>query len=398
MDRKTLDTRGKDAAPPARRPGRRGLVVRLFLVALVSGLLGTGLWAFNEFRSRAIAEFFAGNKPPPTAVAAAPAEVGPQTNTLEGIGSIVAIRQVDVAAEVAGRVTKILFEAGTSVRAGDPLVQLNDEVEKSDLASFEADARLAEANLARTRRLATRDFATQANLDQNRSALERAQAGIARARAQIAQKLITAPFDGQLGIRQVELGQYVGPGTPLVSLTDLDTLYVDFTVPEQMRGAVQPGQQVEVRVDAFPGKVFPAELTTVEPQVDRATRTIKLQATLANPQRLLLPGMFADARIILPPTPDVVTVPETAVVHTLYGDSVFVVRQGESAAEGEPALEAEQVFVRTGAITQGRIAILEGVAAGDMVVSSGSLKLQSGAPVRVVADTALALPAEPPVQ
>lgn len=382
------------------RPGptRRGLAVRLLVVAVLLGALGGGLWFFNEFRKQAISAFFAGNVPPPTPVAAVPAEAGPLARYLGGIGTVAAIRQVEVSPEVAGRVVELRFEPGAPVRAGDPLVQLNDAPERADRASYQAQATLAEANLERTRRLARSDFATQATLDQNQALLEQARAGIARTEAMIAQKLVTAPFGGQLGIRQVELGQYVDPGTNLVSLTDLDRLYVNFTVPEQARASVRTGQPVEVRVDAYPGRTFQAELTTIEPQVDPGTRTIRLQATMANPDRLLLPGMYADARVVLPPRPDVVTVPETAVARTLYGDSVFVVREDGKDADGQPARKAVQTFVRTGEVDRGRIAIVEGVKPGDLVVSSGQLKLRNGAAVRVVADAALAIPDQPPVE
>jgi multidrug efflux system membrane fusion protein len=232
----------------------------------------------------------------------------------------------------------------------------------------------------------------------------------------IAQKLVKAPFDGELGIREVELGQYVGSGTRLVTLTDLDTLYVNFTVPEQARAAVRTGQAVDVTVDAYPGRTFAAELTTVEPQIDPGTRTIRLQATMPNPDRLLLPGMFANARIVLPPKPDTVTVPETAVTHTLYGDSVFVVVPQDSGAtatanaaaaaapagartDGQPPVQkAVQTFVRTGEVANGRVAILQGVRPGDVVVSSGALKLQNGAAVRVVAEDVLPVADRPPVE
>jgi membrane fusion protein, multidrug efflux system len=386
--------RPKPAAGPARRGAtRRGLVVRLLVVAVLLGALGGGLWFFNEFRKQAISSFFATNVPPPTPVAAVAAEVGPLPQVLGGIGSLAAIRQVQVSPEVEGRVVEILFEPGQAVKAGTPLVQLNDAPERADLASFEAQARLAQANLERTRRLAGNNFATQAALDENQALLEQAQAGIAKSRAMIDQKLVKAPFDGELGIRMVEYGQQVTSGTNLVTLTDIDRLYVNFTVPEQSRALVRVGQDVEFTVDAFPGRTFRAKLLTVEPQVDPGTRAIRLQAKMDNSERLLLPGMFADARIVLPPKPDVVTVPETAVTRTLHGDSVFVVREEGSARK------AVQTFVRTGEVADGRVAILEGVRPGELVVASGSLKLQNGAAV-VLAEGGdpLRVPAQPPVQ
>ena len=382
-----------------RKPvSRVRLAVAFVLMALLIALLGGGLWGFNYMREQGMAAYFASMVPPPTAVSAAPARSGPMPRYLNGIGSLTSVRQVEVAPEVAGRVTEILFEAGAEVKAGDPLVQLNDEEERADFGSYQAQATLAQANLGRTTKLANRDFASQATVDTNQSALDQARAGIARTQAIIDQKLIRAPFDGQLGIRQVQLGQYVSPGTTLVTLTDLDSLYVNFTLPEQTRAEVEVGRRVEVRVDAFPGRAFGAELTTVEPQVDPSTRTIRLQATLPNPDKLLLPGMFAHAQLVLPPEPEVVTVPETAVTQTLYGDSVYIVRD-EKAPDGKPVQKAVQTFVETGSVSDGRIVIRRGVQAGDLVVASGQLKLHNGAAVTVAPDsTALAVPATPPVQ
>ncbi len=382
-----------------RKPASRvRLAVGLVLMVLLIALLGGGLWGFNHMREKGMAAYFASMVPPPTAVSAAPAQSGPMPRYLAGIGSLTAMQQVDVAPELAGRVSRILFEAGGEVKAGDPLVQLNDEEERADLGTFQAQATLAQANLGRTTKLATRDFASQATLDTNQSALDQARAGIASTQAVIDQKLIKAPFEGRLGIRQVQLGQYVSPGTVLVTLTDLDPLYVNFTLPEQTRAEVEVGRKVEVRVDAFPGRAFAAELTTIEPQIDPSTRTIKLQATLPNPDKLLLPGMFANARLILPPDPDVVTVPETAVTQTLYGDSVYVVKD-EKGPDGKALQKAVQTFVETGSVADGRIVIKRGVQAGDVVVASGQLKLHNGAAVTIAPDsTALVVPATPPVQ
>lgn len=387
------------AKPDGREPAtRRQLAIRFIIVGLLLALVLGGLYAFDRFRDKAIGDFFAGMKPPPTAVAATPAEVAPFPRWIEGIGTLQARAQVNVAPEVEGRVTKLLFEAGATVEAGDPLVQLNDEPERADLATYQAQQRLAATNLERAQSLARRAVAAQSTVDENQSVLDRARAGIAHSEAMIAQKLIRAPFSGRLGIRQVELGQYVARGTTLVTLTDLDELFVNLTVPEQRRADLQTGQLVEVRVDAFPGRVFEARLTTIEPQINPETRTIRVQATLSNEEQLLLPGMFAAARVVLPSDPDVVTVPETAVIRTLYGDAVFVVHDGPAGPDGARSQSAQQTFVRTGLGHDGRIAILEGLRGGDLVVDSGQLKLQSGVAVVVKPDTALTPPTVVPRQ
>ena len=193
---------------------------------------------------------------------------------LPGIGSVAAVHQVTVAPEVGGRITQISFESGARVRAGDPLIQLNDATERADLANFQAQARLASANLARAKELWNRQAGPATNVDQNQALLDEANAGIAKTEALIAQKLVRAPFAGELGIRQVEVGQYVNPGAAVVSLTDLSTVYVNFTLPEQNRAQIAVGQTVLVAVDAFPGKTFEAKVTTIEPQLGADTRTI----------------------------------------------------------------------------------------------------------------------------
>ena len=206
-----------------------------------------------------------------------------------------------------------------------------------------------------------------------------AQAGIARIQALIAQKLVKAPFSGQLGVRQVDVGQYLSAGTTIVTLTDLDTLHVNFTLPEQARASLAIGQAVEFRVDAFPNRVFKAVLTTIEPQIDPATRNIKVQATLDNRGHLLLPGMFAAARVQLPPQPNILTVPETAVDYSAYGESVYILKEDGKTTDGKPKYKAMQTFVKTGARRDGKIAILDGVKLGDLVVNAGQVKLQNGA-------------------
>jgi membrane fusion protein, multidrug efflux system len=379
-------------------PSRRKLVWRLAIMALLLLVVFGGLYGYERFRALKTAEFFANNKPPPTAIVAVAAAAEPVPQSFTAIGSLVAVHQVAVSPEVTGRVTKIFFESGATVHAGDPLVQLNDEPEQGDLLNYRAQARLAQVNLARAKELASRQNGPRANVDTYQSQLDQANAGIAKTQALIAQKLVRAPFAGVLGIRQVDLGQYVTSGAPLVTLTDLDTLYANFTLPEQNRAALSVGQNIEVTVDAYPGRRFPAKLTTIEPQVGAETRTIKLQATLANPERLLMPGMFANARVVLPSLPDVVTVPETAVEYTLYGDSVFVV--GEDAAaqhDGKPVLHVKRTFVKTGERFDNKVAILSGLKAGERVATSGQIKLNDGAAVTLTTSDALATPDKVPI-
>src|SRR5215471_1480473 len=357
----------------------RWLVIVGLLLAVVLG----GLYGFNRFREQAIATYFATNKPPPTQISATEVKTESVARFATGIGSVTAVHQVTINPEVGGRVTKIFFEPGALVKAGDPLVQLNDAPERGDLASYEAQARWSQTTLERSSQLPQRQFEARETVDQKQSQLDQARAMILKTEALIAQKLIRAPFSGRLGTRQVEVGQYLTPGAPIVTLTDLSTLYVNFTLPARMRPETKIGQPVQVRSDAFPGRVFDAKITTIEPQISPETRTLQVQATMQNSDDALLPGMFVDAKVVLPPQPDMLVLPATAVEYTLYGDSVYVIREEGKDANGEPILKAARTPVKTGARWGDNVAILDGVKPGERVVSAGQVKVQNGAEVKI---------------
>lgn len=365
----------------------------VLLMALVLG----GLYVFNGIRSRAIADFFAHNRPPPAIVAMTTAERQTVPHFLTGIGSIAAVHQVTIASQIGGAVTQIRFTAGETVAEGQPLVQIDDGPEQGDLKNFEAQERYYALTLRRNQELLAKSVVSQSTVDQSQSQLDQANAGIAKTKALIGQKLIRAPFPGKLGVRLVEVGQYVAPGTAMVSLTDLRQLYINFTLPEQDAASLIQGQEIEFLVDAYPGQSFKAKINAIEPQVTADTRTIKLQAVMDNPDGKLLPGMFANVRVLLPPRPDVVTVPETAVENTLYGDSVYVVQPDGVDGKGQPVLKAKRVRVTTGEHIGARVAILGGVQAGDRVVALGQNKvLFDGAAVAPSDSGGLPLPAKIP--
>jgi membrane fusion protein, multidrug efflux system len=392
----TPEPRLRERSDRERAPAPRPKLVRWFaIVGLLLVVLLGGLYGFNRFRSQAIANFFAHNKPPPAQISAAEVEVRTLPRSAPGIGSLVAVRQVTINPEVAGRVTKIFFEPGTTVKAGDPLVQLNDAPDRGDLANFQAQARLAQISLQRSQSLRKSDFASQETVDQNKSQLDQMNAEIEKTEAIIAQKLILAPFSGQLGVRQIDLGQYLNAGAPIVTLTDLSTLYVNFTLSSQLRPQISVGQQVNVTADAFPGHIFTAKITTIEPQVSADTRTMQVQATMSNPGNALLPGMFVDAAVVLPPRPDTMVVPETAVEYTLYGDSVYVIKQDGKDANGHPVLRAVRTPVKTGTRWDGKVAILDGLKPGERVAAAGQVKLQSGAQVAITGSPAPQPPEHP---
>jgi multidrug efflux system membrane fusion protein len=371
-------------------------MVRWFIIVgtLLALLVGGLVW-FNYFRGKMIAQFFATMKPPPSSVSIATATSEVIPNLLTAVGDLAAVHQVNVTSDVNGRITDILFTAGASVKAGTPLLQMFDAPEQADLASFKAQSTMAQLSLDRAKQLASRQFGPQATVDQAQSSFDQANAGIARTEAVISQKLVRAPFDGELGVRKVEVGQYLTAGTQIVSLTDLSVLYANFTVTEKDSAALKVDQVVRIAVDAYPNRTFEGKITTIEPQIATDTRNIRVQATIANPDRILKPGMFATTTVVLPDKPAVVTVPETSVDYTLYGDSVYLITE-KNAEDGKTSLTAVRTFVKAGNRINGRAEILTGLKPGDRVVAVGQLKLQSGAAVSISSDPTPPIPATPP--
>jgi membrane fusion protein, multidrug efflux system len=360
------------------------------LLLLVGAIVG-----FNAFRNHMIAEFFKNNKPPPTSVSVAEAKSEVLPNLLTGVGDLAAVHQVDVTTDVSGRVTEILFTAGTQVKKGDPLIQLFDAPDQSDLASFKAQTLAASLALDRAKALVAKQAGTQATVDQAQAAFDQASASVSRTEAVISQKRILAPFDGELGVRRVELGQYLSAGTQIVSLTDLSRLYLNFTATEKERSVLNVGQTVRIAVDAYPGRTFEGKITTIEPQISADTRNVRIQATFENPDHILKPGMFSTTTVELPPKPAVVTVPETSVDYTLYGDSIWLIKEHKTE-DGKTNLTADRTFVKTGDRIKGRVVITSGVKPGDRVIAVGQLKLQSGSPVAISDDPPPPIPAQTP--
>jgi multidrug efflux system membrane fusion protein len=381
------------ADKPHKRPVRLVrwfLIVGLLLAAVVSGL---GFFKF-VFLPNLFKEIF--SKPPPPAsvnIATAKSETIP--NLLTAVGDLAAVHQVNVTSDVNGRITDIHFTAGASVKQGTPLIQLFDAPEQGDLANFKAQQRVAQISLDRAKQLAERQFGPQATVDNAQAAFDQASAGIAKTEAIISQKLVRAPFDGELGVRKVEVGQYLTAGTQIVSLTDLSVLYANFTVTEKDSAQLKVGQVVRIGVDAYPGRTFEGKITTIEPQIATETRNIRVQATMQNPDKILKPGMFATTTVVLPDKPPVITVPETAVDYTLYGDSVYLLTE-KKEEDGKTKLTVTRTFVQTGNRLEGRAEILKGLKDGDRVVAVGQLKLQSGSAVTISNDPVPPIPAKPP--
>ncbi len=385
--------RAPDGKPRTRKPPRR--VLWFVIIGLIMAILIGGLVGFKIFINGFIAKILSAPRPPiSVTVAEAKTEVIPNLQT--AVGDLAAVHQVNVTSDVNGRITDIMFTAGAKVKKGTPLLQLFDGVEQGDLASFRAQMTGAQLSLDRAKQLAARQFGPQATVDSGQALFDQAKAGMTRTEATISQKLVRAPFDGDLGVRRVEVGQYLTAGTMIVTLTDLSELYVNFTATEKQSATLKVGQTVRIAVDAYPGRTFDGKVTTIEPQISADTRNIRIQATLANPDQILKPGMFATTTVVLPDKPAVITLPETAVDYTLYGDSVYLIKETK-AEDGKTTLTAERTFVKTGDRIDGRAVIVSGVKPGDRVVAVGQLKLQSGAAVTISSDPPPVVPAQPPL-
>src|SRR6202012_4640985 len=371
-------------------------MVRWFIiVGLLLGIVVGGLVWFNFFRDKMIAQFFANMKPPPTSVSIAEVKSEVVPNLLTAVGGLAAVHQVNVTSDVSGRITDIRFTPGAHVKADAPLVQLFDAPDQGDLANYKAQATVAQLSLDRAKQLAARQYGPQSTADQAQATYDQALAGIAKTEALISQKLVRAPFEGELGVRMVEVGQYLNAGTTVVSLTDLSMLYANFTVTEKESGQIKVGQTGRVAFDAYPGRTFDGKITTIEPQISTDTRNIRVQATIANPDHILKPGMFTTVTVVLPDNPPVITVPETAVDYTLYGDSVFLLTE-KKEDDGKTSLTAVRTFVRTGNRVEGRAEIVEGLKDGPPVGPAGHLKLQPGAPGGFSSAAPPPIPANPP--
>jgi membrane fusion protein, multidrug efflux system len=383
----TLSAETEVAARTVHRKSAAGRPVRTKLwfsiMVLLMVLLVGVFWGFNQFRNHMIANFFAHMKMPPAVVSVAKVKMEVLPNVLTGIGDVVAVHQVNVTTDVAARVVKIMFEPGSHVVKGQPLVQLFDDPDLGDLASFDAQAKGAKLALDRAKALALRQFGPQATVDDAQATYDQAMAGIAKTKAIISQKLIRAPFDGELGLRHIDVGQFLSAGTQIVTLTNLSQVWVNFTVTEKDSSALKLGQTVHVTVDPYPKRVFTGKITTIEPQISTDTRNISVQATFDNPDHALKPGMFAAATVELPPKPPVMTVPETAADYSLYGDSVFLITHSKDS-DGKEALTSVRTYVKTGEHIDGRVVISgSGIKPGDEVVAVGQIKLQSGMPVAI---------------
>jgi membrane fusion protein, multidrug efflux system len=371
-------------------------------VSVAISVLIIGLSVFQFIVKPQMIKGFIANAPRPVpAVAVADAKTENWQARLAAIGTFRAVQGIDISPQVGGVVRTINFDSGQDVQKGQLLVQIDDSVEQADLKSNLATLRNAELALERQRQLIAGGSTATAQVDAALAARDSAAAAADRTRALIAQKALTAPFAGRLGLRKIDAGQYVQPGTSIVTLQQLDPIEVDFPVPEQDIARVAVDQPVEISVDAFEGKIFTGKVTSIDARVSIEARTILVRAQVGNGDAQLRPGMFANVALLVGKGVDVVTLPRTSVTYSLYGDTVFVVKSVSAPAGSAPADQAfivERRVVKTGDTRGDRLAILEGVAAGERVVTEGQLKLQPNARVRIDEAGGLKLPSSLPRQ
>jgi membrane fusion protein (multidrug efflux system) len=354
---------------------------RMLIMLLIAGVLFGGIFGFQGFKAAKIKEFMASNKPPPVAVTAMKAEFQSWQPQLNAVGSLRAVRGVDVSSEVAGIVRSLHFKSGDEVKTDQLLVQLNADADIAQLHALEAAAELARTTYDRDKAQFAARAVSKAALDADAADLKSKRAQVAQQAALLEKKSIRAPFAGRLGISTVNPGQYLNAGTMIVTLQSIDPILVDFYLPQQQLSLIAIGQVVAIATDTYPGQTYPGKITAMSPLVDPQTRNIQIEAAIDNPKHKLLPGMYASISVDAGNVARYLTLPQTAVTFNPYGESIYIVEQGGKGAEGKPTLTAKQNFVTVGDTRGDQIAILDGVKEGDMVVTSGQLKLKNGSQV-----------------
>jgi membrane fusion protein (multidrug efflux system) len=358
-------------------------VWRPALVLIVTALLLTGVFMFQQFRNKMIAGFVAGFTNQPQTVATAVAATESWQPKLEAVGSMRAVNGADLALEVAGIVETINFKSGDDIEGGTVLLHLRADDDEAKLRSLEAVAELAQVTYDRDERQLKAQAISQAQLDADAANLKNDKALVAQQKAFLDKKTLRAPFAGHLGIRSVDLGQYVQAGTTVVTIQALDPIFMDFFLPQQALDQIKDGQKVRVKVDTYPGQIFDGEISAINPKIDATTRNVQVRATLKNPEHKLLPGMFATVDIDTGAPQRYVTLPSAAISFNPYGSTVFIIEDKGKDAKGQPQLTAKQVFVTTGEARGDQVAVLKGVNEGDTVVSAGLNKLHNGSSIVV---------------
>jgi membrane fusion protein (multidrug efflux system) len=355
----------------------------MIVMLLVVGAIAALLVFFQVFKAGKIKEIMTGYATMPQTVAAVPAGTSEWRGQLTAVGSLRAVNGADLALEVGGIVDAISFKSGDVVKAGDVLLTLRSTDDAARLEALKATAALAQITYDRDVKQLKIQAVSQAQVDADLANLNNAKAQVAQQQAVIDKKTLKAPFDGKLGIRNVDVGQYLNAGTTVVNLQALDPVYADFFLPQQMLDQLKVGQTIELKVDTYPDLVFPGEISAIDPKVSVNSRNLQIRATLPNKEHKLLPGMYATIEIDIGNPQQYVTLPQTAITYNSYGATVYLVDNKGKDSQGHDRLVARQTFVTTGPTRGDQVAILKGVSAGDTVVIAGQVKLRNGAAVAI---------------
>jgi membrane fusion protein, multidrug efflux system len=353
------------------------MIKRMIVMLIAVGVVLGAFFGFQAFKASIIKKVMAALANPPQTVSTVTAGVQSWQNRIKAIGGLRAASGADLSLEVAGVVDAIDFQSGDDVPAGKILLRLRDNDDVARLQALQATADLAQITYDRDMKQFKTQAISQATLDTDQFNLRNAKASVAQQQAVLDKKMLRAPFAGHLGIRQVDIGQYLTPGAAVVTLQVLDPIFMDFYMPQQSLDQLRLGQAIAAQVDTWPGKTFPGKIVAIDPRVDPNSRNVMVRASFENGDHRLLPGMFATAEIDVGQPTDFVTLPQTAITYNPYGSTVFLVRQQGSGAQ------ADQTFVTTGATRGDQVAVLTGIKAGDVVVTSGQMKLRNGSPVKI---------------
>ncbi len=359
------------------------MIVRMILMLVAAGLVFGAVFGFEAFKGRMIRKAITGLRNPPQTVSTVTAGTQQWQDHLQAVGSARADKGAELSPQVAGLVKAIHFRSGQEVEKGTLLVELEDADDVAHLQALEATTALAQVNYDRDARLLKNETVSRQQADTDLATLKNDQAQVEQQKALIGYKSIRAPFAGRLGIRQVDLGQYIAPGTPIAALQQLDPIYVDFFLPQQDLAKIKVGQTVTAKVDTYPDQSFEGEILAINPQVNVASRNVQVRASFKNPGEKLLPGMFASVSIDVGKPAEHVTLPKTAIYYNAYGDIAYLIEKPHQDQNGQQQGVARQIFVKTGETRGDQVAVLDGVKPGDVVVTSGQNKLHNGAPVRI---------------
>jgi membrane fusion protein, multidrug efflux system len=358
------------------------MIKRMVIMLVAVGAVLGGLYWFQTFKAGMIKKFMSAMASPPQTVSATKAASSAWQPKIEAVGSLRAVKGADLSLEVAGVVDSLSFNSGDDIAQGALLLKLRSEDDVAKLQSLQAQADLNQITYDRDQKQLKIQAVSQATLDTDAANLKNARAQVAQQQAILEKKTLRAPFAGHLGIRAVDLGQYLGAGTIIVTLQALDPIFLDFFVPQQSVDQIRLGQKVAVSIDAFKDQTFDGEISAINPKVDASTRNVQIRATLKNADHKLIPGMYATVDIATGGPHNYVTLPQTAITYNPYGDTVYIVDNG-TGADGKATQTARQTFITTGPTRGDQVAVLKGVNEGDMIVTAGQIKLHNGSPILI---------------